>query len=130
MKKVLLLATLLLPLPASAYPRYIPQADEVRNYDVCTRNREVYVPGTYDRYGRYVPGYVTTETYNVPCGYVSQPAPIYQPAPEPPRRVCDPSRTLLGMAAGGGVGAALSRGEGRWWAIPLGAVVGGAAFGC
>jgi hypothetical protein len=125
MKKLFLLTLLLLPLPTSAYPRYIPQADEVRNYDVCTRNREVYVPGTYDRYGRYVPGYVTTESYNVPCGgYVAEPVPVR------PRVVCDPSRTLLGMTLGGGVGAALSRGEGRWWAIPLGATVGGAAFGC
>ena len=30
---------------------------------------------------------------------------------------------------GGGLGAALSRGDGRWWAIPLG-VVGGSMIGC
>ena len=30
---------------------------------------------------------------------------------------------------GGGAGAAMSRGDGRWWAIPLGAVV-GSAIGC
>jgi len=30
---------------------------------------------------------------------------------------------------GGGAGAAMSRKEGRWWAIPLGAVA-GATIGC
>ena len=30
---------------------------------------------------------------------------------------------------GGGIGAALSQDEGRWWAIPLG-VVTGSAIGC
>ena len=30
---------------------------------------------------------------------------------------------------GGGVGGAISRKEGRWWAVPLGAVT-GAAIGC
>lgn len=121
MKKLLLLTLLFLPLPASS--------QQVTDFDVCTRNREVYIPGSYNSYGQYVPGYVRTETYNVPCGYRSSvPAPV--PAPVTPRRVCDPSRTMLGMVAGGGVGAALSRGDGRWWAIPLGAVVGGTAFGC
>jgi hypothetical protein len=28
------------------------------------------------------------------------------------------------------VGAALSRGDGRYWAVPVGAAVGGAVFGC
>ena len=37
---------------------------------------------------------------------------------------------VKGMAAlGGGIGAALSQAEGRWWAIPLG-VVTGSAIGC
>ena len=30
---------------------------------------------------------------------------------------------------GGGLGAAISRGDGRWWAIPLGAVL-GSRIGC
>ena len=37
--------------------------------------------------------------------------------------------SVLGGIAGGGLGAALSRGDGRWWAIPLG-IVGGSMVGC
>ena len=37
--------------------------------------------------------------------------------------------SVLGGIAGGGLGAALSRGDGRLWAIPLG-IVGGAMAGC
>jgi hypothetical protein len=37
--------------------------------------------------------------------------------------------SILGGIAGGGAGAALSRGDGRIWAIPLG-IVGGAMAGC
>ena len=36
---------------------------------------------------------------------------------------------IAGALLGGGAGAAMSRGDGRWWAIPLGAVVGG-TIGC
>jgi len=37
--------------------------------------------------------------------------------------------SILGGIAGGGAGAALSRGDGRIWAIPLG-IVSGALVGC
>ena len=37
--------------------------------------------------------------------------------------------TLIGGLLGGGIGATLSRGDGRWWAIPLG-VASGAMVGC
>ena len=36
---------------------------------------------------------------------------------------------IAGGLLGGGAGAAMSRGDGRWWAIPLGAVV-GSKIGC
>ena len=36
---------------------------------------------------------------------------------------------IAGALLGGGAAAAMSRGDGRWWAIPLGAVVGG-TIGC
>ena len=36
---------------------------------------------------------------------------------------------VAGAVLGGGLGAAVSRGECRWWAIPLGAVV-GSKIGC
>tara|TARA_B100001250_G_scaffold354550_2_gene328493 strand:- start:5815 stop:5970 length:156 start_codon:yes stop_codon:yes gene_type:complete len=36
---------------------------------------------------------------------------------------------IAGALLGGGAGAAMSQGDGRWWAIPLGAVLGG-TIGC
>ena len=36
---------------------------------------------------------------------------------------------IAGALLGGGAAAAMSRGDGRWWAIPLG-VVTGSAIGC
>ena len=36
---------------------------------------------------------------------------------------------IAGALLGGGIGGAISRKEGRWWAVPLGAVT-GAAIGC
>ena len=37
--------------------------------------------------------------------------------------------SVAGALLGGGLAAAISRGDGRWWAIPLGAVV-GSSIGC
>ena len=36
---------------------------------------------------------------------------------------------LLVQLLGGGLGAAMSRDDGRWWAIPIGAVI-GSKIGC
>ena len=36
---------------------------------------------------------------------------------------------VAGAILGGGLGAAMSKGDGRWWAIPIGAVV-GSKIGC
>ena len=106
--------------------------------------REEYVPGT-----RSNPGYVRrwTEKKRVPCknrrrGHRG----IHQHTHtnhnhghhghghhvRKPRHVDDNScieGAVLGGIAGGGAGAALSRGDGRWWAIPLG-IVGGSMVGC
>ena len=119
---------LLLLTPTQVY------SQQVNDYQTCTKYREVYTPGYYDRYGNYVQGNVSTQSYQVPCGN----GPVnYQP-----RRVdnygnnyyrrgyCNPTQATLGALLGGGVGAALSRGDGRWWAVPVGAAVGGAMFGC
>ena len=105
--------------------------------------REEYVPGTEDN-----PGYVKSwkDTVEVPC----ETAPTYNPDPNPNvghqhstrpfyrRHVtvyedvdtndCTDGK-IAGALLGGGAGAALSRGDGRWWAIPLGAVV-GSHIGC
>ena len=93
--------------------------------------REEYVPGT-----SYSKGYVKSynEKIAVPCpGYVSRP---YRTTPSP-TRVYTPSPDgnecgdgkIAGALVGGGAAAAMSQGDGRWWAIPLGILV-GSTVGC
>jgi hypothetical protein len=124
---------LLFPLVVSLFSVPV-QAQQVNDYQICTKYREVYNPGYYDNNGNYVQGNVSTQSYQVPCGN----GPInYQPRRNGyygnnyyGRGYCNPTQSALGALLGGGVGAALSRGDGRWWAIPVGAAVGGAMFGC
>nr|WP_032517049.1 glycine zipper 2TM domain-containing protein [Prochlorococcus marinus] len=85
----------------------------------CTRTeyREEYIPGTKSN-----PGYVRSYEVDVeiPCGGSRA------------ERIKDDDCTdgkIAGALLGGGVGGAISRKEGRWWAVPLGAVT-GAAIGC
>ena len=85
----------------------------------CTRTeyREEYIPGTKSN-----PGYVRSYEVDVeiPCGGSKA------------KRINDDDCTdgkIAGALLGGGVGGAISRKEGRWWAVPLGAVT-GAAIGC
>ena len=95
----------------------------------CTRNeyREEYFPGTEDS-----PGYVKswTETMEVPCdkSYSSTVR-----GPRPQRETysddCGTGNKVAGGLLGGAAGAAMSRGDGRWWAVPIGAVV-GSKIGC
>ena len=119
--KYLLPALLLLPTPVFA--------QQVNNYAVCTQNQEVYQPGGYDRYGNYVPGGVTVQTYNVPCNNV-RPANQYYGNGGYGERYCNPTRSILGALLGGGVAASMSRGNGYYWSVPVGAAIGGAMFGC
>jgi len=123
---------LLLPLVFSLFSLPV-KAQQVNDYQTCTKYREVYNPGYYDTNGNYVQGNVSTQSYQVPCGS----GPVnYQPRRDGYNRryhnsgYCDPTQSTLGALLGGGVGAALSRGDGRWWAIPVGAAVGGTIFGC
>ncbi len=110
-------------------------AQQVNNFAVCTQNQEVYQPGGYDQYGNYVPGGVSVQSYNVPCNNVNQ---GYRPANQYygngyggyGRRYCNPTRSLLGALLGGGVAASMSRGNGYYWSVPVGAAIGGAMFGC
>ena len=98
----------------------------------CYRSeyREEYVPGTEDH-----PGYVRSwkETIEFPCE--GNKARIHRPTRtvvETHREVDDNDCTdgkVAGAILGGAAGAAMSRGDGRWWAIPLG-VVGGSVIGC
>ena len=94
-----------------------------------TEYREEYIPGNADN-----PGYVQSfhETVEVPCrsaddslrngGYTRKTTIEYD------NNVCTDGKIAGGLVGGGG-GAALSRGDGRWWAIPLGAVL-GSRIGC
>ena len=102
-----------------------------------TEYREEYIPGTEDN-----PGYVKSwkDTVEVPCDDVNpnvgwrNDTPYDYTRPNRPyyrRHVtvyedtndCSDG-TAAGAILGGGIGAVLSRGEGRWWAIPTGVVTG------
>ena len=126
----ILLATLLALTPVSAI------ADEYQagysSSKTCYRSeyREEYVPGTENN-----PGYVKawTETIEFPCKRTR-----IISTPENTRRTttyneydendCSDGK-FAGALLGGGAAAAMSRGDGRWWAIPLGAVI-GSKIGC
>ncbi len=121
---------LLLPLTLFSYP---VEAQQVNNFAVCTQNKEVYQPGRYDRYGNYVPGGVSIQTYNVPCNGVNQyygyNGGYYGRATNPN---CNPTRTVLGAVLGGAIGraAAMNYPQNYGWATALGASIGGLTFAC
>ena len=103
--------------------------------EFCYRYKEQYVPGYYNKHGRYVGGYVKSKKERVPCWSINRPSypdRYEDPAPNVGGGVDDNScveGAVLGGILGGGAGAAASRGDGRWWAIPLG-IVGGSMVGC
>ena len=103
--------------------------------EFCYRYKEQYVPGYYNKHGRYVGGYVKSRKEKVPCWSINRPSypdRYEDPAPNVGGGVDDNScveGAVLGGILGGGAGAAASRGDGRWWAIPLG-IVGGSMLGC
>ena len=92
-----------------------------------TEYREEYIPGTEQD-----PGYVKSwkETVEFPCS--NNKAPIIRERSVEDREVdendCSDGK-VAGALLGGAAGAAMSRGDGRWWAIPIGAVV-GSKIGC
>ena len=98
----------------------------------CYRSeyREEYVPGTED-----APGYVRSwkETIEFPCernrATITRPIrTVVENHYEVDDNDCTDGK-IAGGILGGAAGAALSRGDGRWWAIPLG-VVAGSKIGC
>ncbi len=95
--------------------------------------------GWYDNQGYWRPGRYIKDTRPTICrGRRRTHHHHYIPAPQStkPRKPAKGSDdnsclegSVIGGIAGGGLGAALSRGDGRWWAIPSG-IVGGALVGC
>ena len=146
--KIALAALLALtPVSAAASPVYVDSEGYERirpdnhsqagysNQRSCfkTEYREEYIPGTEDN-----PGYVKSwkDTVEVPCEdsnvgwrrhpdrpYYRRHVTVYEDTND-----CSDGK-IAGGLLGGGIGAAVSRGDGRWWAIPLGAVV-GSHIGC
>ena len=101
-------------------------ADDVIKWETTSQTcwksvyKEEYVPGTREN-----PGYVTSsnEYIEVPC---EKDKSISKQKVD--NNDCTDCK-IAGALLGGGAGAAMSRGDGRWWAIPLGAVV-GSKIGC
>ena len=123
----LLLASLIALTPVSA------SADDVIGWETTSKTcyretyREEYIPGTKED-----PGYVRTfsELIEVPCrnDVTSEPIIKRETVVEYDDNDCTDGK-VAGALLGGAAGAAMSRNEGRWWAIPLGAVV-GSKIGC
>ena len=122
----LLLASLIALTPVSA------SADDVIQWETTSKTcyretyREEYVPGTKEN-----PGFIRTfnELIEVPCrSKISNPIIKRETVVEYDDNDCTDGK-VAGAVLGGGLGAAMSKGDGRWWAIPLGAVV-GSKIGC
>ena len=131
----------LTPVPSLAAPttfvQDIPHTNEIWREQAAgysrtktcyrTEYREEYIPGTAQD-----PGYVKSwkETVEFPCN--NNKATIIRERSVEYREVdendCSDGK-VAGALLGGAAGAAMSRGDGRWWAIPIGAVV-GSKIGC
>ena len=123
----LLLASLIALTPVSA------SADDIIQWETTSKTcyretyREEYIPGT-----REDPGFIKTynELIEVPCRNDRYADPIIkrETVVEYDDNDCTDGK-VAGAVLGGGLGAAISRDDGRWWAIPLGAVI-GSKIGC
>ena len=124
-----LLASLLALTPVSASAEYVDSRSGYAHTQRCYRSeyREEYIPGSEDN-----PGYVKSwkETIEYPCNEPDTRTrrQVIQKMEEVDDNDCTDGK-IAGGILGGAAGAALSRDEGRWWAIPLG-VVTGSAIGC
>ena len=123
----LLLASLIALTPVSA------SADDIIEWETTSKTcyretyREEYIPGT-----REDPGFIKTynELIEVPCRNDRYADPVIrrETVVEYDDNDCTDGK-VAGAVLGGGLGAAISRDDGRWWAIPLGAVI-GSKIGC
>ena len=126
LKALLLSALLFAPMPALADHK------RVFREEYCYKNVERYIPGHYTDSGRYVRGRVKVTRKRVPCRRLRHPRSNHHHYHHHSSNVDENSCIeggVLGGIAGAGLGAALSRGDGRLWAIPLG-IVGGSMVGC
>ena len=127
MKKLIALLVLpFLPLSVEAGSRtYQPgYSQEQTCYEYVYR--EEYIPGTAANPGRVVS---SREKVEVPCkNEHNYTTPTYENNTEVDDNSCVEG-SIIGGLLGGGLGAALSQGDGRWWAIPTG-IAGGAMVGC
>ena len=127
----ILLASLLAVTPVSASITDTSFQEGYSESRQCftTEYREEYIPGTKD-----APGYVQSfhETSQVPCNYdadsVRNGGYKRKTTIQFDNNDCTDGK-IAGGLVGGGLGAAISQGDGRWWAIPLGAVL-GSRIGC
>ena len=123
------LATLLALTPVSALADDYQAGYSTSRNCFKTEYREEYIPGNADS-----PGYVQSfhETIEVPCEHSSESLRrggyTRKTTIQFDNNDCTDGK-IAGGLLGGGLGAAISRGDGRWWAIPLGAVV-GSHIGC
>ena len=122
----LLLASLIALTPVSA------SAEDVIGWETTSKTcyretyREEYVPGTKED-----PGFIRTynELIEVPCrSKISDPVIRRETVVEYDDNDCTDGK-VAGALLGGAAGAAMSRDDGRWWAIPIGAVI-GSKIGC
>ena len=125
----ILLASLIALTPVSALAGEYQEGYSASRTCFKTEYREEYVPGDLDN-----PGYVKSwnETLEFPCNGDTAEGRVYKRHVTVYENVdtndCSDG-TAAGAILGGGLGAVLSRGDGRWWAIPTG-VVTGAMLGC
>ena len=126
----ILLASILALTPVSAMAGEYQEGYSASRTCFREEYREEYVPGTAEN-----PGYVRSwkETVEFPCKRhhtSSEPrqSTVTRTYDEYDTNDCSDGK-IAGGLLGGGLGAAISRGDGRWWAIPLGAVV-GSRIGC
>ena len=124
----LLLASLIALTPVSA------SAEDVIGWETTSKTcyretyREEYIPGTKED-----PGFIRTynELIEVPCrrdDVASDPVIRRETVVEYDDNDCTDGK-VAGALLGGAAGAAMSRDDGRWWAIPIGAVI-GSKIGC